>query len=61
MQVPEHGGTSAAWNTLHPDGQLLRVILSETPVIFQQGLNMVRPQARRSSPALGPKEDRASP
>ncbi|MEU2134564.1 hypothetical protein [Streptomyces sp. NPDC018352] len=36
-----HGGTSAAWDALYPGGQLLRVNLSESPVIFQQGLDMV--------------------
>ncbi|MGW7199552.1 hypothetical protein [Streptomyces chryseus] len=54
-----HGGTSAAWDALYPDGQLLRVNLSEPPAIFQQGLNMVTHHASR--PAQGVRKDRTSP
>ncbi|MFF3015529.1 hypothetical protein [Streptomyces sp. NPDC057939] len=56
-----HGGTSAAWDALYPGGQLLRLNLSETPVAFQQGLDIVRLHARRPIPATDSREDRASP
>ncbi|MFF3786293.1 aminotransferase class I/II-fold pyridoxal phosphate-dependent enzyme [Streptomyces sp. NPDC001933] len=56
-----HGGTSAAWDALYPGGQLLRVNLSENPVIFQQGLDMVSHHAPRPAPAQGLRKDRASP
>ncbi|MFB8085010.1 aminotransferase class I/II-fold pyridoxal phosphate-dependent enzyme [Streptomyces sp. NPDC055992] len=56
-----HGGTSAAWDTLYPGSQLLRLNLSETPVTFQQGLDMIRHHTRRPTPAPGLRKDRASP
>jgi hypothetical protein len=56
-----HGGTSAAWDALYPGSQLLRVNLSETPVIFQQGLDTIRHHAHRPTAAQGPRKDRASP
>ncbi|MFD7853402.1 aminotransferase class I/II-fold pyridoxal phosphate-dependent enzyme [Streptomyces microflavus] len=56
-----HGGTSAAWDALYPDGQLLRLNLSQTPGTFQRGLDMIRLHTRRSAPALGLRQDRASP
>ncbi|MFF1546548.1 hypothetical protein [Streptomyces sp. NPDC058291] len=56
-----HGGTSAAWDALYPGGQLLRVNLSETLVIFQQGLDMIRHHVRRPPPVPGLRKARASP
>ncbi|MER7468411.1 hypothetical protein [Streptomyces sp. NPDC097981] len=56
-----HGGTSAAWDALYPGAQLLRLNLSETPVTFQQGLDMIRLHTRCPTPALGARKDRASP
>lgn len=56
-----HGGTSAAWDALYPDGQLLRLNLSQTPGTFQRGLDMIRLHTRRPAPAPGLRQDRASP
>ncbi|MEU8779473.1 hypothetical protein [Streptomyces sp. NPDC048606] len=40
-----HGGTSAAWDALYPDHQLLRLNLSEHPTIVDRGLRLLRPYA----------------
>ncbi|MGW1766482.1 hypothetical protein ACWCQL_20710 [Streptomyces sp. NPDC002073] len=56
-----HGGTSAAWDSLYPGGQLLRVTLSENPSAFLQGLNRLSHRAHRSAPGQGLRADRASP
>ncbi|MFI1890276.1 hypothetical protein [Streptomyces jumonjinensis] len=36
-----HGGTTAAWEALHPGQQLLRINLSEDPTTLQQHLNLL--------------------
>jgi hypothetical protein len=36
-----HGGTSTAWETLYPGGQLLRINLSEDPAAIDQGLRLL--------------------
>ncbi|MGW7327097.1 aminotransferase class I/II-fold pyridoxal phosphate-dependent enzyme [Streptomyces sp. NPDC054840] len=56
-----HGGTSAAWDSLYPGGQLLRVNLSETPTVFQQGLDLLSHHAPHSAPGRVLRADRASP
>ncbi|MFF8917437.1 hypothetical protein ACF08M_30050 [Streptomyces sp. NPDC015032] len=37
-----HGGTTAAWETLYPGAQLLRINLSEDPAAVDQGLSRLR-------------------
>lgn len=37
-----HGGTSATWDALYPGGQLLRINLSEDPVLLDHGLDLKR-------------------
>ncbi|MEU7316525.1 aminotransferase class I/II-fold pyridoxal phosphate-dependent enzyme [Streptomyces sp. NPDC007083] len=37
-----HGGTSAAWDALYPDHQLLRLNLSEDPALIDRGLRLLR-------------------
>src|SRR5690606_8701853 len=56
-----HGGTSAAWDALYPDGQLLRFNLSEIPATFQQGLDLIRRHTCCPTPAPGLRKGRASP
>ncbi|MFI0220368.1 hypothetical protein [Streptomyces lydicus] len=37
-----HGGTTAAWEALYPNGQLLRINLSEDPDAIDRGLSLLR-------------------
>ncbi|MFG2836005.1 aminotransferase class I/II-fold pyridoxal phosphate-dependent enzyme [Streptomyces zaomyceticus] len=40
-----HGGTSAAWDSLYPGGQLLRINLSEDPATIDRGLSLLHRHA----------------
>ncbi|MFJ2744804.1 hypothetical protein ACIO3O_34685 [Streptomyces sp. NPDC087440] len=48
-----HGGTNAAWNTLYPGKQLLRINLSEEPADFRHGLALLKQLAERPGRSPG--------
>ncbi|WP_338673879.1 hypothetical protein V1460_12985 [Streptomyces sp. SCSIO 30461] len=52
-----HGGTSAAWEALHPGGQLLRINLSEEPSFLDHGMALLGRHAGHPAPSRQQRPD----